>query len=228
MILRKGKDNERSLNLIAKIEEILSTPIVGFAPIEGFEEYHWEIPRGIFTVAISFGIPLLKGVLTTINDRPSLLYKHHYQAINRAIDTKSMEVASYLEKMGYIAIPIPASQIVDWERYQGHLSHILIGERAGLGWIGKSGLLIHPIFGPRVRYGTILTNLTMNLTPKKPLNSKCGDCDICIKSCPCNAISDNGVDIGRCLEQLKVFSKKRGIGQYICGICVKVCPVGKG
>jgi len=59
---------------------------------------------------------------------------------------------------------------------------------AGLGWQGKSLLIINPKYEPRVRYATFLTDLP--LTPDEPIENKCGKCKQCIKACPVGAIKN--------------------------------------
>jgi len=65
--------------------------------------------------------------------------------------------------------------------------HKLAATRAGLGWIGKSSLLVTPEFGPRVRLQTIL--LKAELLANEPITeSRCGTCDACAKACPYGCI----------------------------------------
>lgn len=193
--------------------------IVGFGKIpEDIKplEIGENLPR-----AIVFGYPLSKSVLDTIKDRPTLIYKHHYKTVNWILDQTAYHLVRFIEEKGKRAIAIPASQTVDWETQKGHISHKKLAKEAGLGFIGRSGLLIHPIFGAQVRYVSILTDL--NFEPDQISNADCGACRKCIEACPANAITADSVDLSCCLAQLKEFSKIRGIGQYICGICVKVC-----
>lgn len=193
--------------------------IVGFCKIPlniKIPEIEDTLPR-----AIVFGYPLSKSVLATIKDRPTLIYKHHYKTVNWILDQTAYHLVRFIEERDKKAIAIPASQTIDWETQKGHISHKVLAKEAGLGFIGKSGLLIHPVFGAQVRYVSILTDL--NFEPDQTNNADCGTCRKCIKACPAKAITEDGVDLSRCLVQLKEFSKIRGIGQYICGVCVKVC-----
>jgi len=171
--------------------------------------------------AIVLGFPLATSVLRTVKDRPSLIYKHHYKTVNWILDQTTCHLARHIEDTGSRALAIPASQTVDWEVHKGHVSHKVLAVAAGLGHIGRSGLLVHPEFGARVRYASVLTD--MDFEPDKPADSSCGDCRKCIAACPAHAIGIEGVDLGLCLKKLKEFAKIRGIGQYICGVCVKVC-----
>ncbi|MEO0077238.1 MAG: 4Fe-4S binding protein, partial [candidate division WOR-3 bacterium] len=104
-----------------------------------------------------------------------------------------------------------------------HLSHKRIGVAAGLGWIGRNNLLVHPQYGSQFRLVTILTD--MPLATDTPLNSDCQDCRKCIEVCPAQAIKERPEDFDhmKCFEQLKEFQKKGYVGQYICGVCVKAC-----
>jgi len=87
-----------------------------------------------------------------------------------------------IEKKGYKAIPFAASQVIDWQNQKGHISHKHIGVIAGTGWIGRSNLLIDPVFGAQARYNTVLTD--MPLMVDKPLERGCGDCMACVAVCP--------------------------------------------
>jgi epoxyqueuosine reductase QueG len=175
-----------------------------------------QLPR-----AIVVGIPLSKSVLATVTDRPSLIYKHHYKTVNWILDQTAFHLVQFIETKGARAIAVPASQTIDWENQRGHISHKTLARAAGLGHIGRSGLLIHPTYGAQVRYVSVLTDL--HFAPDAPLETDCGTCTKCITVCPAHAISEQGVNIKQCYEKLREFSRIRGIGQYICGVCVKVC-----
>lgn len=174
--------------------------------------------------SISLGLRLSDGVLETIEDRPTLIYKHHYRTVNSWLDRVSSRIASLIQCRGFRALPIPASQIVDWDHQLGHLPHVLAAEQAGLGWIGRSNLLINPGHGAKVRYSTILTDIPLKVDG--PVGGECGECEECVKACPAEAITRGGYDRERCLSKLVEFSRIKGIGVRICGLCVKVCKGG--
>jgi epoxyqueuosine reductase QueG len=132
-------------------------------------------------------------------------------------------VASFIQEQGFRALPIPASQIIDWEKQQGHVSHKKVGKLAGLGWIGRNNLFVTPDMGARFRMVTVLTD--MPLISGKPLGLDCGSCRRCISTCPAQAIMEAPGDFDHlaCYEKLKEFRKKGIVGQYICGVCVQAC-----
>ncbi len=212
---------------VEKIIEGLDVDVWGVAELRDIEgTFHKTIKRGKYTRGLVIGVRLLNDVLETIENKPTLIYKHHYKTVNWILDQTAFRIARRMRDLGYRALPIAASQEVDWERQLGHLSHKLLGYKAGIGWIGKSGLLIHPKYGPRVRYTTILTDMPLKPTGP-PLESRCGDCKLCAEACPAGAISDEGYDKEKCYRKLREFAAIRGIGQLICGICIKVCPIGR-
>lgn len=197
----------------------LGIEIVGFSAVpDDIEklEIEFAYPR-----AVVLGCRLSKSVLSTIKDRPTLIYKHHYKTVNWILDQTAYRLADLIQKKGYSALPIPASQTIDWKHQRGHLSHQRLAIEAGLGFRGRSGLLIHPEYGAGVRYASILTDLEFPVGEKT--EDECGSCQKCVEVCPAKAITKEGCDISVCLDQLKAFAKIRGIGQYICGVCVKVC-----
>lgn len=89
-----------------------------------------------------------------------------------------------LQHQGYRAFPIPASKraVVD-ERVAAIFSHKLAAHMAGLGWIGKSCLLITPQAGPCVRWATVLTDAPMQATGYA-MAERCGECRECVEICP--------------------------------------------
>jgi epoxyqueuosine reductase QueG len=177
--------------------------------------------------AISVGFHLSDAILQGIENQPTPLYFHHYQRVNILLDTIGLIVTSAIQDLGHQAMPIPASQIIDWKNQRGHLSHKHVARAAGLGWIGRNNLLVNEQFGSRIRLVTILTDLP--LVTDSPSIRDCGACRRCLSVCPAGAIKERQEDFDhlRCYEQLKTFSKTLHFSHHICGVCVKACRGGK-
>lgn len=202
--------------------------LFGIANIENIDEKRSELPEiiGDYPRAISVAIRLSSNVLDTITDHPTKIYLHHYKQVNYRLDQIALRLNSILQFWGYSALPIPASQIVDWDALTGDASHRVIANLAGLGFIGRSRLLVNPEFGSQIRLVSVLTDCPIPFD--KPINRNCGDCYKCMEVCPAGAISESPDEfaLDLCKEKLKSFGRA-GMGQYICGVCVKVCRGSK-
>ena len=110
-----------------------------------------------------------------------------------------------------------------------------LAARAGLGWLGKSTMLLAPGFGPWVLLGAIAT--TLEVTPDAPLRKTCGSCTRCIVACPTGAIAADGgvLDSRLCISYHTIESRepiprelRSRFGDWIfgCDDCLDSCPVG--
>lgn len=173
--------------------------------------------------AVCLGVRLSGSILEEITDTPTRLYFHHYRTVNAMLDQTALKAANYIQKKGFVALPVPASQILDWQSQKAHLSHKRIGFLAGLGWLGRNNLLVNKNFGAQLRLVSILTDIPIKID--KPVKQDCAECCLCIKACPAEAIKKDpsGFDHKKCFEKLKDFQKRRLVDQYICGVCVNVC-----
>lgn len=204
----------------------LEFSLFGVANITKIKEkiYLDEKTASKFDRAISLGKRLLDPIIDDIEDQPTKLYFHHYRQLNFFLDRQAFSLSSYIQEQGFEAMPIPASQLLDWKKHIGHLSHKHVGVLAGLGWIGRNNLLVSPELGARFRLVTILTD--MPLEPDFPLVSDCGVCKKCLPICPAKAIKETQAEFDHmaCYEKLEEFRRSGVVSQHICGICVKACP----
>jgi epoxyqueuosine reductase len=151
---------------------------------------------------------------------------HAYQVITPALNALAHEVARWLTRNHFQAYPVSSSGQFAPEKLEGLFSHKLAAHLAGLGWIGKSCLLVTKPFGTRVRWVTVLTDAP--LATGHPLEKDCGGCQICVEACPPRAFTGKPFrtadprevrfDAFKCYE----YRKTRG-----CGLCVSSCPVGQ-
>jgi epoxyqueuosine reductase len=214
---------------VAKIKNLCHQwggSLFGVADLRSFKREEILLPPPLIdqlSFGISIGYHLSDAILEGIENQPTPLYFHHYQRANILLDTIGLIVTSMIQDLGYHAMPIPASQLVDWKNQRGHLSHKHVARAAGLGWIGRNNLLVNEKFGSRIRLVTILTELP--LTADSPFSGNCGSCRACLSVCPAGAIADRQEDFNhlRCYEQLRTFAKTLHFSHNICGICVKAC-----
>ena len=190
-----------------------------------------------FPRAISIGFRLLNAVVDELHrhEDPAAIFTYRglYNSVNSRLDHITLLLAKRIQEKGYQAYPIPASQTINIDKNIAVISNKLPANLAGLGWIGKSCLLITPSYGPRVRFATVLTDAP--LEPGTPIDAKCNDCTECVNICPVKAFT--GVPFrpsepreARFKSHLcRSYTKRREekLGEGICGLCVYICPYGR-
>ncbi len=131
-------------------------------------------------------------------------------------------LAHYIQKLGYRARP----------HVDGNYRVICpsLAVQAGLGELGRMGLVITPRFGPRARFAVVTTDLP--LLPDKPIafgvQQLCELCKKCAVNCPSGAIDKDGKKTVRGVvkwvsSQEKCYTYWRKAGSD-CSVCLKVCP----
>jgi len=155
-----------------------------------------------------------------------------------------LRVARYAQGRDYHNVVLkPARKLAAWIRAElggrvycevdtGAVLEKEWAQRAGIGWIGKNGCLIHPQLGSWLLLGALVTDL--DLAPDPPHPDRCGDCALCIPACPTAAIVEpRYVEAQRCLayhtiehrgpipEELARKAEGRVFG---CDACQDACP----
>lgn len=143
----------------------------------------------------------------------------------RYMDTQkiSMALEGFIKNIGYDAkAHIPGSNY--------ELILPAVAQDAGLGELGRSGYLISPKYGARVRLGVVTTDmpLTQDSSIKFGVQEFCEICKKCATNCPSGAIPEGDKTIIRGVEKWQMNPEKcmiywRHIGTD-CGLCMKVCP----
>ena len=210
---------------------------IGFASLDGLQHQCW--------IDYSFGISIIKRmdmeIIDSISSGPNRKYMNLYADTNALLNQKCHEISRMLTDNGIDALPVPATDHNDpaWksdpETLRGVLSHKMVATQAGLGWIGKTALLVSRRFGSAVRLATVLTKVSLAPSGKSIHQSECGDCDLCVQSCPAHAA--NGLSWERSKDrndfydahQCRAFARQisaRRLNREIslCGICMAVCP----
>jgi len=223
---------ERGKILIEKAKKegasLISFGYVGDIVPPGYED---------MTHAVSFAVHLSERVIEDIKNGPTHMYFHHYRTVNRIIDDIEFKIGYEIEQMGYRYFPVASSQSINLKNsyYEAFFSHKMAATRSGLGWVGKNGLLITPEFGPRVRLGTVLTDLPLPLSDPVT-KSSCNLCNLCVDACPAVALSGKNWEVGMprceivdakaCSNHMSKYYKHIGRGS-VCGICIAACPKGR-
>lgn len=114
----------------------------------------------------------------------------------------------------------------------GPVSERFFAEQAGLGWIGRHGLLVRPGKGSYCFLSSILT--TLELPRDTPMKNHCGNCHRCEQACPTGALINGCCDARKCISFWTIESKAQeipaeiraamGSRMYGCDACQEACP----
>jgi epoxyqueuosine reductase len=138
-------------------------------------------------------------------------------------------------------------RFADWIRaeFPGHDARAVVDtapvlERAwarlaGVGFVGKNGMVIVPGLGSYVLLGEVIT--TVEFASDEPMASRCGECTRCLDACPTDAFDRAYVlDARRCVSYLTIElrgeipeSLREGVGNRLfgCDVCQEVCPYNR-
>jgi epoxyqueuosine reductase len=141
-------------------------------------------------------------------------------------------LASLLRSFGSKSDPVRARPLCDDEP----VLERAWAARAGLGFVGKNGMLIVPGLGSMVLLGEVVT--TLALPPDTPMTERCGTCTRCLKACPTQAFAAPFVlDARRCVAYLTIEHRtaipaelSEGVGTHLfgCDDCQTTCPFNGG
>jgi epoxyqueuosine reductase len=227
----------------------LGLDVVGAAPAEPYEETERHIrerrERGLFAdMRFTMARPevschpesLLPGARTVVSAAlcyylpggepgpgearlPRYAWRDHYAELRDKLDALGRRLG------GAYRVLVDANHHVDREG----------AARAGVGFYGKTTLLITRTHGSWVVLGTLITDVEIERTP--PLELDCGSCRLCVDACPTGALDEPGVlDANRCLAYWTQAPKpfpgpyrsELGAQAYGCDICQDVCPWNRG
>ena len=215
------------MNIRKKLEEMAMDSglnFFGVAPVDRFSNAPaGHRPTDLLPGArsgISVGIKIPKGCLAA-NHRAYEGLRHGifsymlfgYNLLNGILDNGLLRLLRFIESdAGGIGYPIPASIPRDEEKLMGAMSNRHAAVCAGLAEFGWNGLAMRPDTGPRVRWGTLITDKEIEPNPLPDISGVCTNCKWCVQVCPMQAISeDQGVElsIGGKVFRYAVLNKMR-------------------
>jgi epoxyqueuosine reductase len=197
-----------------------------------------EIPADVrhsMRFGISIAVALNPSIIAEVRSGTTQKYCSEYRRANALLSELAKFAANMLKYCGFQAIPKEPTHVgIDPKTHSTILPHKTVATRAGLGWIGKCALLVTEDYGSAIRINTVLTEA--HLEAAIPVDhSRCGDCLVCVDSCPgraasgkdwsVNAQRDSFFDAFACASTARECAvTKIGVDDTICGICISVCP----
>lgn len=224
------------MELFEKIDEYCEENVTlhGFADLREYKNQIYSDFLKKYDYAITIGVNIPDDIVEDLNsDDGRFRYMDAYNGVNALLNDVAENIVEIIKDDGYDAVNVNSSKPLPGANFAGDISHKLVANLAGMGWIGKSALLINPYYGPRVRWATILTDADLPVVNKR-MKSRCNTCRLCVVNCPANSFDDvefdeniprdERYDAQACSD----FLARRGEEGFprMCGFCVKVCPWG--
>jgi epoxyqueuosine reductase len=182
--------------------------------------------KSIVVLGVKYS-PLLNKKQIEFPDKGVIAAYAQYEDYHHVVKTKSVELMESInnersEKINY-RIFIDSGPLMEKD----------FAYAAGLGWIGKNSLFIHPELGSFTFLCCIMVDKDLNERNQLSINL-CENCHLCEQACPTQCIIGNHtIDASRCISYLTIEHKgiiprnlRSLIGNHVfgCDICQDVCP----
>ncbi len=201
---------------------------------------------------LCLALPVARGVYRS-GSRVNKMYWRQANIYYRNLDLLTSNLAGMIEGQNEAAASVPACFPFDLKGFGdfwGFVNLARMAEAVGLGRIGRTGLLMHPDFGPRLHIGGLVTTLDLpQVTVGAGQAFTCPeDCHDCQTACPVDALDGQGrVDRVACVRKssysplLEQFLKQKDSPisdpetlvnltavddhqMYTCLECILACP----
>lgn len=230
----RDPEREQTMKNVSLLKEALfrllaekGARLMGIANLTG-------IVSGSMTTGISVAVPVPRHIVRDLQTAPTKEYYDAYHSLNAQLDDIVSCGAAFLQENGYQAYANTTRVVKTDSNWRTPLPHKTVATRAGLGWIGKSCLLVTGKYGSAVRLSSLLTDAP--LPCEEPITeSRCEACTVCVRACPAHALTGEMWHAGMEREalfhkedckktQIQRMKQATGIETDLCGLCFAVCP----
>jgi reductive dehalogenase len=229
-------DKSKISQVVNELARFYGAVDVGFTPLKSYHIYshagrradNWgnEVDLSTHSCAIAIVVRMNVNMIKAAPTLPVIMESAHQYVEAAKI---ANIVAAYIRRFGY-----DARAHTDGN-YQVMCVPVAID--AGLGELGRLGIMMHPVYGPCVRISVVTTELELLSESPKPnpanrsIQEFCEICKKCADNCPTQSISDGIEQDSRgfkhwSINQETCFSYWKNIGTD-CGFCIGVCPYTK-
>lgn len=222
--LGKTEISEKQLADLEKYAKSIGVSDIGYTKVDRDMIFKGE--QILYENAIVFTIEMKKSEIDTAPSKTAI--REIFRTYNQ-LGVIVNKISKFLRKQGFNAMAAPA--------IGGAVSYVPLAQKAGLGVIGKHGLLISDKdFGPSLRLAAVYTDVD-NLpfckeNPHKWVKDFCKTCNKCVRSCPAGAIYEQSIAVNgnpntkQCIDNSKCATPFAN--DYGCTICVKSCTFYNG
>ena len=208
--MNKDSINKKSLEKIEKYSKELGIIEMGYTKVS--KDIVFEGNELNYSNAIVFTIPIK---MTIINEGASLQGKEYNSKLYDEFLEITIAISNEIKKLGF------KTQIINPR--EKLLNLVDLAKDSGIGYKGRSGLLISEKLGPRLKIAGILTSIENlpfnNKNTHKWIENYCKDCKKCEERCPEKALKENSYIYIDNLEQDECTGSSQG-----CIYCIKECP----
>jgi epoxyqueuosine reductase len=222
--LNKTKISNDELIELEEYTKSIGVSSIGYTKVE--RDMIFKDEQILYDNAIVFTIEMRKSEIDTAPSKTAIkeIFRTYYE-----LGIIVNKISTHLRQRGYNAMASPA--------VGGPVSYVPLAQKAGLGAIGKHGLLISDKdFGPSLRIAAVFADID-NLpfceeNPHLWIKDFCNSCNKCVRSCPAGAIYENSIAINgnqntrQCIDNSKCATPFAN--DYGCTICVKSCTFYNG
>lgn len=169
-----------------------------------------------YNVALLIGITLSPGYIFRLS-KENILDSSEFSEKEHYVNELAEWVAQFIQAKGYKAYAQSEKNLIngfyDANTRTTPLPHKKIAMLAGLGWIGKSNLLVTQEYGSALCMCSVLTNAPLPTQNKTAIMPKCGECNICKDICPPKVIHGSTWEVG--------INRDLIVDVYNCETCLK-------
>ena len=208
--------------------------IVGFADLRILPE---EMRQG-YDCGILLALPFSKEAMVENNQGQPQRYYDEHKPMDEAFTRLRALTAQFLHSRGYQALTDTPACVIDKNTLCAMLPQKTVATLAGIGWIGKTAMLVTHKAGSAVRMTAVLTDAPFACAAPV-MKSLCDpDCNACFEACPGKAPLGGLWEVGVAREeffnahacQAAAHARAKatlGIDKAMCGLCISSCPITK-
>jgi epoxyqueuosine reductase QueG len=209
--MKRNMDKQRLREGINRIAEDLGAQAMGVAPAERFAQAPLPFRPSAFlpdaSSVIVVGLHFPDACVEHCGD-DDLQDMNAYGIVqvdmNVMLDMLSFRIAKLLDRAGFEAVSFSTSHVWRYRPFgvidrcfTPDFPHRHAAVAAGLGEFGWNGLVLHPEYGPRIRFNTIITNAPLEATPMYAGPALCDKCMRCVRYCSMDAFRKEVVGMDR-------------------------------